>query len=161
MEFTTFREQLSKRIMGMTSDDQLRLALTICERLYPDYASFYDKYKWGNAELLLDAIRACEDALQGREDIQVVVGLRSRIDVMLPDTEEFGDYDGSCALNASAATAYTLQFVLDRLAENVLHAATLYYDTIDLRVNASGVSQEVDIDRHPMMEEARRFLLGQ
>ncbi|MBK6830397.1 MAG: DUF416 family protein [Flavobacteriales bacterium] len=75
MEFTTFREQLSKRIMGMTSDDQLRLALTICERLYPDYASFYDKYKWGNAELLLDAIRACEDALQGREDIQVVVGL--------------------------------------------------------------------------------------
>ena len=160
MEYSVFCEQLRDRIFGMSADGQLRLALEICKRLYPDYASFHYKHKWGSPEILLDSIRAFENALEGRMDIPFVGELRSRIDAVIPDTDDFGDHDGSYALNASATVAYTLQFVLDKSPESVLHAATLYYETANIRVNEAGVSDEQEIERNPLIEEARRFLLG-
>ena len=161
MEYAEFREHLHGRITGMAPDDQLRFALEICKRLYPHYARFHDVHKWGDPEILLDCIRVFENVLQGQRDIVVVSDLRSRVDAVIPDTEDFGDFNGSYALNASAAVAYTLQFVLEQSPENVFHAATLCYDTADLRVSESGVLDEREIERHPIIEEARRFLLGQ
>ena len=161
MEYVTFTELLRKRIAEMTINDQLRFAIVVCKRLYPRYAGFSDKHDWGDPELLLDAILACEHALDRRKDIQLVTSLRSRIEDITPDTDDFGDYDGSYALNASNAVGHTLQFVLDGSAENILNAAICYYDTVDLIVNGSNVLEDAAIKRHPLIKEARQFLLGQ
>jgi hypothetical protein len=160
MEFNTFIIRLDQRLETMTPDELLRFGLEISKRLYPDYAAFSLKHSWGDADLLLDAIRACERSLHSAPDQELVLELRSRIDAVLPDTEDFGDHDGSYALNASAAVACVLQYVLDKDAKNIRDVATLYYDNIDLKLQESGVLGEGALTNHPRMAEARRFLLG-
>jgi uncharacterized protein len=161
MEYSTFIERLELRSEAMTPDELLRFGLEICNRLYADYAAFSRKHHWGDADLLLDAIATCERSLDSAPDQELVLGLRSRIDAVIPDTEDFGDHDGSYALNASAAVACVLQYVLDKGAKHIRDVATLYYDNIDFKLQESGVLGEDALANHPMMEEARRFLLGE
>jgi uncharacterized protein len=160
MEYSTFIERLELRLEAMTPDELLRFGLEICKRFYADYAAFSLKHHWGDADLLLDAIATCERSLNSATDQELVLDLRSRIDGVIPDTEDFGDHDGSYALNASAAVANVLQYVLDNNVESIRHVATLYYDNIDFKLQESGVSGDDALASHPMMNEARRFLLG-
>jgi uncharacterized protein YjaG (DUF416 family) len=144
----------------MTPDELLRFGLEVCKRLYPDYAAFSRKHSWGDADLLLDAICVCERSLDSAPDQKLVLDLRRRIDAVIPDTEDFGETDGSYALNASAVVAYVLQYVLDKDAESIRHIATLYYDNIDIKLQESGISGHDALASHSRMEESRRFLLG-
>ncbi len=90
----------------------------------------------------------------------MISDLRRRIDAVIPDTEDFGYFDGSCALNAGAAVGFVLQFVMDRLPENIKQAAILYYDNTDMKLQDQGIRDEVELERHPQMEGMCRFLLG-
>jgi len=161
MEYSTFIERLELRSEAMTPDELLRFGLEICNSLYADYAAFSRKHHWGDADLLLDAIATCERSLHSAPDQELVLALRSRIDAIIPDTEDFGDHDGSSALNASAAVACVLQYVLDKDTKNIKNTTTLYYDNIDFKLQESRVLGEDALANHPMMEEARRFLLGE
>jgi uncharacterized protein YjaG (DUF416 family) len=160
MELNTFIIRLEQRLETMTPDELLRFGLEISKRLYSDYAAFSLKHSWGDTDLLLDAINACE-SLESIPDLEVILDLRRRIDVIIPDTEEFGDHNGSYAFNASAAVACLLQYVLDKDATNIRDAATLYYDNIDFKLQESGVSNEVALANHPRKQGTRRFLLGE
>lgn len=160
MEYRLFSEQLEQRLNGMPPASLLRFGVEICKRLYPDYAAFSQKRQWGDPDLLLDAIRACEGAFESTVDRETVHYLRIRIDAVIPDSEDFGDFDGSYALNASVAVAYVLQYILDQSVENIKHAATHYYENIDFKLQESGITGEDELENHPRMEEARRFLLG-
>lgn len=161
MDYSTFIERLELRLEAMTPDELLRFGLEICKRLYTDYAAFSLKHHWGDADLLMDAIATCERSLHSAPDQELILALRSRIDAVIPDTEDFDDHDGSYALNASTAVAYVLQYVLDKNVESIRHVATLYYDNIDFELQESGVSGDDALASHPRMDQARRFLLGE
>ncbi|HRH37471.1 MAG TPA: DUF416 family protein [Flavobacteriales bacterium] len=161
MEYSTFTSRLGQRLNKMADADLLRFGTEICKRLYPDYAAFVRKHQWGDADLLLDAISVCDRTLPSDPDPEIIRGLRIRIDTIIPDTDDFGDFNGSYALNASAAVAYVLQFLLDKSPENIKYAAALYYDNTDMKLHELGISHEVELERHPRMEETRRFLLGE
>ncbi len=60
MEYVTFISRLEKRLHKMADDELLRFGNEICKRLYPGYAAFAVKHQWCDADLLLDAIRACD-----------------------------------------------------------------------------------------------------
>ncbi len=109
----------------------------------------------------MDAILVCKHALDRRKDIQLIRSLRSRIEDITPDTDDFSDYDGSYALNACGAVVHTLQLVLDGSVDHVFNAAICYYDTADLSVNDSSLIEDRALQHHSVIEVARRFLLGQ
>ncbi len=161
MQYHTFQERLEERVNGSAATDQLRFAIDICKRLFPDYAAFHETHQWGDSDLLLDGIHACERALAGEADMRLICDIRSRIEAVIPDSDHFGDYDGSYAQNAGICVAHVLQFVIDAEAEHVVNIGTLYLDTIDFKLSESGILDDQESDRHPRMLEARRFLLGE
>ncbi|RYE38216.1 MAG: DUF416 family protein, partial [Sphingobacteriales bacterium] len=77
-----------------------------------------------------------------------------------PDTEDFGDYCGSYALNAASAVCETLELILEGNLEHVYNIGTYSTDTIDFKIHESEDLTDEQIDRHPAMIEVRSFLLN-
>jgi hypothetical protein len=76
-----------------------------------------------------------------------------------PDTEDFGDLSGSYALNAAASVYDTLQFILDKDPVHIIAIGTYLTDTVDFKIQEREHLTEEQIDEHPMMVEARDFML--
>jgi hypothetical protein len=76
-----------------------------------------------------------------------------------PDTEEFGHYDGSNALNAAAALHHALKYIIGRDPKDIYAIGTLYTDTVDFKLHEMGIADKGDIESHPLMQEAGRLLL--
>ena len=85
----------------------------------------------------------------------------SKIEGITPDTEDFGDEVGSCALNACVAVLHTLQFLLTKNASDVFYIGNALYETIDIRIQEDQNLNEEQIDQHPLMQETKHFLLEQ
>lgn len=99
-----------------------------------------------------------QTAVPAKEGIELML---SKVEAITPDTENFGDEIGSCGLNACISVVYTLQFLLDKDPLNIFYIGTALTDTIDLKVQKSIVLSDEEIDEHPLMQEARMFLLEQ
>lgn len=160
MEYQIFQTRHYQRISSMPFNDRTLLAIEICKRLLPDYVSFHQTHQWGDPVRLQNAIRACEEWLAGDTNRTKASDLARHVDVVMPDTDDFGDYDGSYALNACSAVASALQHLVDHDFEHILEIAGLYTDTIDFKLSESGMLDDHESDRHPQMVAARRFLLG-
>jgi uncharacterized protein YjaG (DUF416 family) len=74
------------------------------------------------------------------------------VDKVIPDTEDFGDYSGSYALNASAAVIELLEYLIDTNQEHIISISTYSTDTIDLKLHESDQSlAESDLIHHPLL----------
>jgi uncharacterized protein YjaG (DUF416 family) len=82
------------------------------------------------------------------------------VDKVIPDTEDFGDYSGSYALNASAAVLELLEYIIDRNQEHIINISTYSTDTIDFKLHESNQSlNESDLIHHPLLlQELERQL---
>jgi len=88
--------------------------------------------------------------------------MQSKVEDITPHMDDFGDYDGSYALNACIAVFYTLQFYLDADPINTYYIGTALTDTVDFKIHESEEElSEDEIDEHPMMQEARMLLFEQ
>ena len=161
MNYKEFTDRLKRQVFGLPFGRQLDFALTICKRLYLDYQNFYNQEKWGDPELLMDAIKFCEQAKKESPDKTEIETWLSKVEAITPDTEDFGDEFGSCALNACVAVLHTLQFLLTKDASNVFYIGNALYETIDVRIQEDQNLSEEQIDQHPLMQETKHFLLEQ
>ena len=159
MNHSEFMSILKKQIYSQEEKQQLELAIIICKKLFFNYQKFSEAYNWGNPDLLIDGINLCEKALQRPIDLGVVKTLLSEIDLVIPDMDDFGDYLGSYALNASASVAETLEFLTDHNKEHIYNIATYYTYTIDFQIQEDDELTGTQIDNHPLMIEARNFLV--
>ena len=160
MNYTDFTRILHQQIALMPKKSQLELAIKICKDLFFDYQKFSETYNWGNPDFLLDGINICESAVNNKVDLSKAEQLRSKIDTVIPDTNDFGSELGSYALNASAAVYETLEFLTDNDTTHIINIATYYTDTIDFKVQENNEMSPEEIDYHPMMVNARQFLLA-
>lgn len=159
MKYEEFAFLFKQQVSSLSYDEGLSLSIEICKRLFPDYVHFATVEGWGNQDLLMDAIRLCE---QSRTNVVKAAAIQEKIlqvDAVIPDTEDFGEYHGSYALNAGASVYETLQFILDRNPLHIYHIGTCLTDTIDFKIQEQGDTPEDKIDEHPMTVEARNFLL--
>jgi uncharacterized protein YjaG (DUF416 family) len=129
------------------------------EKLYVDYKRFSEIENWGNADLLMDAINVCQQALQNSIDNSKIKELLPQIDSITPHMDDFGSELGSYALNASAAVYETLQFILDNDNTHVYNIATYYTDSIDFKIQEEKELTEVEIEKHPLMVDAWNFVI--
>ena len=150
-----------QQVYTLSFREGLELALLICKRLYLDYENFVSLEHWGDKDLLMSAIRLCEQAKTDKIENARLDEMLSRVDAIMPDTNEFGDYHGSFALNAAASVYETLQFVTDKDLQHIYNIGTYLTDTIDLKIHETESLPDEKIDGHPMMIAARNFLLEQ
>lgn len=130
MNWTEYREQLIKNVDGLSSRQKLKFAIEVCEKLFPDYQTFQDEYKWGNANLIADGLAACKRNANGLDpDEKSVRLLIAEIEKITPNTEDFGEVSGSLALNSAAAICETLSFILDNKTERISDIGGLSYDS--------------------------------
>ena len=134
MNYKEFTNDFKKQVFALSYEKQLDFALSICKRLFFDYQNFYNQEKWGNPELLMDAIKFCEQAKKDSPTKTEIETMLSQVEAITPDTENFGDEIGSYALNACVAVLHTLQFLLIKNSLDIYYIVNALYDTIDIRV---------------------------
>jgi len=161
MNYQEFIDILKKQVLALTDKRKLEFALVVCKKLYFDYQKFYDIEKWGDPELLMDAIRMCEHRANTVADKAKYEAMKKRVETITPDTNDFGTCDGSYALNACASLLHTLDFILNNDPVEILSVGIAYYDTWDFKVQEDNALNEQQIDQHPLMIETKRFLLEQ
>src|SRR5260221_8995489 len=99
MNYEEFNTILKKQVYALTYEKQLELAITICEKMFFDYQKFFEIHKWGDPDLLMDGINICQQSMKNPIDIKQIEKILLKIDLITPDTEDFGDEIGSYALN--------------------------------------------------------------
>jgi uncharacterized protein YjaG (DUF416 family) len=158
MNYKGFNKKFQSRINRLEYKKQYELAIAICKKLFPDYKDFHIENNWGDPDILIDAIKSCELYFQSKTGIISLKEMLPKIDSIVPDTEDFGN--ASCALNAGAAVYETLEFLIDRDHKHILNVGTYLINTIDSKLQEEDDLTEQQIDSHPLMVEARDFLLS-
>ena len=158
MNYKDFNKEFQSRINKLEYKRQYELAVAICKKLFPDYKDFYIENHWGDPDVLIDAIKLCELYFQSKTGIISLKEMLQKIDSIVPDTEDFGN--ASYALNASVAVYETLEFIIDRDQKHILNIGAYLIDTINFKIQEDGELPEHQIDSHPIMAEARNFLMN-
>jgi uncharacterized protein YjaG (DUF416 family) len=159
MHYEDFTIQFNQQVLELDQNRQLDLAVTICKKLFFDYQMFSEKYQWGNPDILLDAITICEQGKHNKVDNSLVEQMIAYVDSITPDIDDFGDWDGSYALNACVAVCETLEFLIDTQPKHIYYVGICLTDTVDFKIQEEKEFSKVEIDKHPMMIEARGYLL--
>ena len=155
-----FTEEIKKRSTSLSQKRLLELGLKICKELFFEYKAFSIKYKWGDPDLLLDAISLCDKAVKGDLNFIKIKSQIPKIDSATPDMDDYNsDVIASYALNAAVSVSELLEFVIDKDPKHIMDITTLYTDTADFKAQEERVLTKDEIDLHPVMIKARQFLL--
>lgn len=155
---------LRKLLGGLGPQQRLVFALACSERLYPNYVVFADEQGWGEPETLRTALDLAWDAVLGQSpSLEVVRQLKKRVEDAEPDTEEFGTYLVSSALDATATAGLVLKLIEADDPGLAVEIASLSRDTVDMYVQViehldpSDAALEKKILVHRLMQaELRR-----
>ena len=115
MNWNEYKDKLKSNIKGIPSEQKLQFAIEICDRLLPDYQNFSELYKWGKINKLRDGLKYCKEFANGIElEIDSAKKLIIEIEKNTPNSEDFGQVEGSLALNTACAISETLSFIMDK-----------------------------------------------
>lgn len=157
-EFTAlFKNKIDKS----RSDVLVDFGLDICERLLPDYVSFSENRSWGNVGVLKDSINFCRKSKGITQSTSAIQNYIDKLNPNIPDLDEFGDFDGSYALNASAVVYELLEYLLDKDTSHIYNISTYMTDTIDFKLGEadSNLSNE-ELENHADIIDERKYQLG-
>jgi uncharacterized protein YjaG (DUF416 family) len=156
-----FQEQIDKGLQKSTDFERILFGLDICKRLLPDYKDFELKDKWGDSDTLIKAI-SFVDKIENNEsvDLEKLDLLINMVDKVIPDTEDFSDWNVSFALNASVSVLELLSYIKDKDYKHIMTISTLMTDNIDfkLQMKNNNISDK-EIDNHPMLIDEFKYQL--
>ena len=157
MKYEDFNILFQSKVNSLPREKQVDLAISVCKRLFPDYQQFHFENNWGNTDTLLDSIKICELNKANEINVQSVKDMLPNVNKIIPDTEDFEN--SSYALNASSAVYETLEFILDNDTKHLVNIGTYLTDTVDFKIQEEAELTQQQIDSHPKMVEARKYLL--
>lgn len=157
MTYKVFTSTFKLRVTKASYDSQLHLAISVCKKLFFDYQVFFDKNNWGDPDILLEAIKMIENTGYPLTDKNAITNMIDSVVAVTPDTEDFGD--ASYALSACTAICETLGFLADKDSKHIYKIGTCLTDNIDFKLQEDADLTDKEIDRHPLMIEARTYLL--
>jgi uncharacterized protein YjaG (DUF416 family) len=159
MTYKDFIQQLQEQTSALSYEKGLAMAILLCRKLLPDYQAFSAAHGWGDPRILEEALQCCESAQAGSVNKVETLPLYERLCAVTPDMDDFGDYDGSYALNAAAALLQALQYIKEKDPKDIFAIGTLYSDSVDFKLHQMGIKDRGDIENHPLMQEAWRLVL--
>ena len=154
-------EQIDKGLQKMTDFERIQFGLDICRRLLPDYHDYELKDNWGDADTLIKAISFI-DNIENHEtvDLEKLDLLINMVDKVIPDTEDFSDWEVSFALNASVSVLELLSYIKDKDYKHIMTISTLMTDNIDFKLHMKNDNiSDKEIDNHPMMIDEFKYQL--
>ena len=157
MNFNDFETKLNERAQQLSYQDRISQGIAICKRLFPHYKEFSNESGFGDPDVLLDSIRFVES---GNQDSDQIYEFLDSLEEICPDTDDYEEAE--YALNACGAiNALLLQVAEPDEIEHFVEVALSYYDTIDAKVQEESDEDLTDeeSEMHPLLVEARRFLL--
>ena len=150
MNYKEFTEIIKFQINNLTDQKCIEFGLWICNRLLPEYQNFHDLNNWGDPDKLKEAIEFCETSnLNNITDQNILAELIEQIDTIIPDTEDFGDYPGSYALNSGTSVLELLEYFVDKDKSHIVNISEYMTDTIDFKIAEKNpaLSKE-EVDKH-------------
>ncbi|RQO65477.1 hypothetical protein DBR40_23545 [Pedobacter sp. KBW01] len=129
-----YREDIKGKLKFLSAEQQLLFAALTCERLYPNYLYFHERFGWGNPKVLLDSIDIIYQStfiknLFDRNEIQQHI---EAVDMVTPNTEDYSEVFVSFALDACTSVYSTLNFMLDESLDHIADVASYARDTVDM-----------------------------
>ncbi|OLY93417.1 Protein of unknown function [Cnuella takakiae] len=158
MNFIDFEKKLNQRAAQLSYEERIAQGTNICKGLFPYYKEFANEASFGNPDVLLDSIRFVES---GEQDVDQIYEFLDNLEEVCPDAEEYEE--GEYALNAcGAVNALLLQVAEPDEPEHFVEVALSYYETIEATIqdDAEEDMSDEELEMHPMLAEARRFLLA-
>lgn len=135
MNYKEFTEIIKFQINNLTDQKCIEFGLWICNRLLPEYQKFYDQNNWGDPDKLKEAIEFCEISNSNIiTDQNILSDLIEQVEAIIPNTEDFGDYSGSYALNSSASVLELLEYFVDKDKSHIVNISEYMTDTIDFKI---------------------------
>lgn len=130
---------------------QLVFCYLTCERLYPNYAFFFDNFEFGNKTILREAIDFIFNGLL-IDNFQKVDGINSYlelIDINTPFPHNFNTILASSALDSCTSILETLNFMLDKKTSRLEDISTFATDTVDMYIHDR---DDLDFNTDPLFE---------
>lgn len=157
--YKDFLSIYKSQIMSLPYKRQIDLAMVVCQKLIGAYYVFNRQYHWGNPDILLDAITLLKMSGTLPTSEPKIKAMITQVESVTPDMDDFGDETSSYALDACVAILETLQFRLDKDVGHIFNVGICYTDTVDSQIQEAQDLTEDEIDKHPLMIEARHFLI--
>jgi hypothetical protein len=124
--------KLVQELQTLSWRNRIAFAASCCERLFPNYQAFVIMEKWGDSEILRQALDEIWAFLAGKElQEKQFLELKQNCEQIIPDTEDFNSIFTGAALNAAAAITYTLECCLNKEAEWAALAGRVAINTLD------------------------------
>ncbi len=158
MKYEEFVRRFKSQSEILPREKQLSVAITICKKLFFDYQEFSDKNKWGEPDLLLDAINLADRSQSEEINLTSVKLLLKKIDEITPDTEDFTN--ASYALNACTAVYETLEFIMDNDSTHIVNIGSHLTDTVYAKIQEDSDLTPDQADNHPLMIETTKYLIA-
>lgn len=139
MNYKEFKDRVQYQINKLTDQKCIEFGLLICNRLLPEYQKFYALNNWGDTEKLKEAIKFCESIKSNKIiDQNILADLIKQVESIIPDTEDFGDYSSSYAINSSASVLELLEYFVDK-DKSTLTSASLSVMDLSLSLTCAFV----------------------
>lgn len=159
MTYKEFRDKFKKQVEALPFDVLLAFGISISKKLYPDYELFSKEEQWGDSSILSKAIALCEKAKVEQIEEGRLREMSDMLEGVTPDMDDFGNDIGSRGLNACVAIVHTLNYLISRDPEEIFWVGNAFIETVDSRIMEEDELEDDEVDKHPLMVEARDFLL--
>jgi uncharacterized protein YjaG (DUF416 family) len=146
MKYLQFLKQFKSQVDILPYDRKVSLAISVCKKLVLDYQDFFEVSKWGNPNVLLNAINLIQTSSKESLNLSEVKDMLEKVNLVTPDTEDFEN--ASYALNACTAIYETLEFLIDNDSNHIANIGTYLTDTIDFKIQENKNLQEDEIAKH-------------
>lgn len=160
MKYEEFITKFNKQVFSINNNKQLGLAIEVCKKLWFDYVAFSDKYQWGDKDVLLDAIKILELAKLQEIDKTLLDQTIENIDFVTPDMHVYGSEELAWyALNCCNAVYSSFEFLLDKSPKHIYDIGICLTNAIEVKIHKTQDLTEDEIDKNPLIIEARNFLV--
>ncbi len=159
METEFDQKKVTEQLNKMSSQKhRFAFAISVCERLYPNYIYFSRHHNWGNPNVFRMCLDAAWEVLSGKEKPIQMEEWLTECEENIPDTEDFDSIFVSSALDASTSIVALLRDTDSIATDVVVEIASFARDTVDMYVQELesmefyGAELEEKILKHPLMQ---------
>lgn len=160
LPFIEWLVQLPDLLTDFVRWKRILFLVSCCERQFGNYFRFNQETGWGNPKALCDGLKGL---WHYSNDVGIVnlEKLRSAIEAVTPNTEDFTSIYTSAALDAATALLESLDYCLDNEIDHCVQVACLCRDSVYMFVQLHekynySDADEVRIYAHPLVAKELR-----
>ena len=125
-------DKIEEGIQSLSHKLQMAFAASCCERLIPNYAAFSATEKWGDVQILNDALNKIWSYVGGVDFLET--DLKESIlllETATPHSENFTSVFVSLAIDTASALFHGLQYIIEPRSANVILISRLSIESIE------------------------------